>query len=147
MTTNAIGRALTGHLSTPRQPGPVLQIDPALVDAKAGARLMSISVRKFHALRPELPPPVVLGARVVRWKTAELRRYVESLAAAHERTEPPQLAAARISRRDVAAFGARAEGSAAAGPEVKSRRGVGKRPVQSNPQVDTVTLPLPGIEG
>jgi hypothetical protein len=147
MTTNAIGRALTGHLLPPRQPGLREAIEPALVDAKAGARLLSVSPRKFHELRPLLPAPVVLSARVVRWKTADLRRYVEGLAGAEARPEPSQLAAARVKRRVADVCGADAADFAGSPRKPKTPRAVGKRAVQSNSEVDTVNLPLPGIEG
>lgn len=69
----------------------------ALVGAKTGASLLDISERKFHELRKreDFPRPVVLGARVVRWRVAELMAWAASLPAESSRPEPEQLRRAR----------------------------------------------------
>ncbi len=139
---NSMGK-LTAHLTSAiaagRQLEPGARVEPALVDAKQAAHFLCVSLRGFHTLRPQLPAPVVLGGgRVVRWKTAELRSYVDGLAAAAARPEPPQLAAARVKKQgadDVR--GAEAAEPAATGLKPQPRRGAGKRPVQSNPQEQT----------
>lgn len=138
MTTNKLPGKLTAHLesafqATQPRPKPV-SVEPALLDARRAAALLSVSLRKFHSLRPQLPAPVVLGSRVVRWKTAALREYVELMEIAGPRTEPPQLAASRVERRHAdGPNGATLGDSNGYGPESAARRGPGKRPVQSNP--------------
>lgn len=94
--------------------------------------MLGVSLRKFQSMRPILPTPVVLGPRAVRWKTAELRRYVEELVGAGCRPEPPQLAAARRNEETLTQAGdVEVEGNAQSAV-IKGRRGVGQRAVPSN---------------
>jgi predicted DNA-binding transcriptional regulator AlpA len=131
--------ALTGRRRAPKPTASTPQIAPALLDAKAGASLLSVSLRKFHQLRDELPKPVRLSARVVRWRRSELLSYVENLAVAGERQdEPPQLAAgkARKHARTPKAGdrpGALSADSGAPTAETHAGRGVRLPMQQSNP--------------
>lgn len=135
-TNHAMG-SLTAHLTSAiasrRQHDLSQVVEPALLDARQGAQLLCVSLRKFHALRPHLPEPVTLGGRVVRWRTAELRSYVAALAAAATRPEPPQLAAARVSKQAVEepSGGNKAE-AGPSNPEREASRGPRKRAVPSN---------------
>lgn len=127
---------LKSFISAPAVSEPAAGIEPALVDARDAARMLSISLRAFHGMRSVLPKPVVLGVRAVRWKTSELRQFVEQLAGTHLRPEPPQLAAGRQAKRALQDQG----GDHVAGPNHRpalSKAGsrAAQRPVQSNPQI------------
>jgi predicted DNA-binding transcriptional regulator AlpA len=128
---------LTAHLAStlgPRRAAARLAacIEPALLDARQGADFIGVSLRKFHALRPDLPPPVVLATRVVRWKTAALRQYVENLTAAGPRPEPAQLAAARAQKQPGTPVGGKPAEAGKASVVSKASSGVRRRAVQSN---------------
>jgi excisionase family DNA binding protein len=45
------------------------------------AEMLNVSVRKVWTMNAvgQLPPAVRLGAKSVRWREADIRRYVESL--------------------------------------------------------------------
>lgn len=74
-------------------------VEPALVPAAGGARILGVSLRTFHKLRPQLPAPVELGPRCLRWRVAELRQWIaERAAIATARPEPERLAKARRGR-------------------------------------------------
>jgi predicted DNA-binding transcriptional regulator AlpA len=129
MKPTSIGEALTGHLRRTRRAETDHQIEPALLDARQGAALLGVSLRKFHALRPTLPLPVVLSSRVVRWRTAELHLFVESLAADSDRGEPVQLAAARTRKRAGAKSGASEADTEVPPASSKATRGNRQTPV------------------
>ena len=99
MTHHQIAAALAGRFSNslPRQP--VTLPDRLLLSATESAGLLGMSLRKFHQTRPELPDPVVIGARHVRWRRADLVAWVESLTGVAERSEPSQLAAGKVKKR------------------------------------------------
>jgi predicted DNA-binding transcriptional regulator AlpA len=82
---------------------------PLVVDARAAAELLGVSVRLFHSLRKqsEFPAPrsLVGGGRLLRWSTRELLAWLESRPHADRQAEPAQLAARR---NKGAAVGARA---------------------------------------
>ena len=134
MKPKNIGEVLTGHLRRTRRAEVNHLIEPALLDARQGAALLGVSLRKFHALRPNLPLPVVLSSRVVRWRTAELHLFVESLVADPDRGEPVQLADARTRMRAGDKTGASEADREVAPAPCKSARGDWQRPVQSNPE-------------
>ena len=100
-TSHAIHAALTAHH---RPPAANLSApaERLLVDAREGAAILDVCLRQFHALRPQLPAPVVLGARSVRWRVAELRAWVSVLPAAQTLPEPAQLKAGKAARRGTA---------------------------------------------
>jgi predicted DNA-binding transcriptional regulator AlpA len=57
-------------------------IAPALLSDAGAAALLGIGVRTFHALRQQesfLPPPVVLGPRLLRWSRAELEAAIANM--------------------------------------------------------------------
>jgi predicted DNA-binding transcriptional regulator AlpA len=110
------------------------RIEPALINAKDAAQMLGVSVRKFHSMRADLPAPVLLGPRAVRWKTAELRKFVDELVEAGARSEPPQLAAARDKEAKVELIGASAVECEARGSAIEHHCGVGRSPGQSNPK-------------
>jgi predicted DNA-binding transcriptional regulator AlpA len=77
------------------------QSERLLLSAPEAASMLGMSVRRFHQLRQSLPQPVVLGARHVRWRRAELVAWVECLPANEQaRPEPAQLQAGRAARKD-----------------------------------------------
>jgi hypothetical protein len=94
---NTLHSALTQHLQKPLPTAQ--QFLPALLDAEAAACLLGVSLRKFHTMRCDLPAPVRLGVRVVRWKTADLFLYIENLCADATTTEPPQLRAGKEAKK------------------------------------------------
>jgi len=53
--------------------------EPLLLDVRAVARLLSVSVRTIHRLNAagELPAPIRLGGRVL-WRHAELVAWLEA---------------------------------------------------------------------
>ncbi len=65
---------------------------PILLDAQEVAELLGVSERQVYALRKrgDLPPPIQLGPRCVRYRRAEVEAMVEGWAAATI-AEPPQL--------------------------------------------------------
>ena len=99
MTHHQIAAALAGRFgnSLPRQP--VTLPDRLLLSATESAGLLGMSLRKFHQTRPELPDPVVIGARHVRWRRADLVAWVESLTGVADRSEPSQLVAGKTKKR------------------------------------------------
>ncbi len=68
-----------------------------LLVAKDAAAFLGISLRKLYELRStgELPPPVRLSERIVRYRRADLEAYVESLASDSAIPEPAQLVAGK----------------------------------------------------
>ena len=72
-------------------------ITPILLDAKASATFLGVSLRTFRDLRkePGFPLPVSLGPRTHRWRRSDLETWVASLQAA-VLDEPAQLEAARV---------------------------------------------------
>ena len=71
--------------ATPNTPAPVaLADDPRLrraacLDAQAVAKLLAVSVRTVRRMaeRQELPAPVRIGPRLVRWRLADLERAIQ----------------------------------------------------------------------
>jgi hypothetical protein len=108
--------------------------------------MLGVSLRKFHAMRTELPAPVVLGPRAVRWKAADLRRYVEDLVGVDHRPEPRQLSAALAKEAKPGLIGAPAVESEATRSAIERRRGFGQKPVQSNPEGGTDAESVAGIQ-
>lgn len=70
-----------------------LLIRALLLNAVEAALFLGISERKFHAMRGSegFPAPVYLGARSVRFRAADLERYVSNLPESN-RAEPAHLA-------------------------------------------------------
>lgn len=73
--------------------------DRILLDAKAAAALLDISLRSYANLvkTPGFPAARSLGPRSVRWLRSEIEAYAAALPAV-KRDEPPQLAAARAAK-------------------------------------------------
>lgn len=94
-----IHAALTGSLRTPKAVGGAASQERLLLSATEAASLLGMSLRKFHQTRPELPAPVVIGPRHVRWRRADLDRWVSDLATVSIRIEPAQLTAGKLKRR------------------------------------------------
>lgn len=69
------------------------------VDAKEGARLLSVSLRQFHNLRKidGFPAPRLLAARSPRWLRSELEAFLVNMPRSLS-DEPAQLAAARAAK-------------------------------------------------
>lgn len=65
-----------------------------LLDARNAAAFLGVSLRTLYALRAsgELPPPVQLGERIVRYRRADLVAFTERLQAPAAIPEPAQLA-------------------------------------------------------
>jgi hypothetical protein len=124
-----IHSALTGHRLTTPALRPA-RFEPLLADARDSAVILDVCLRQFHALRPKLPAPVVLGVRSVRWRVAELRAFVECLPAAPALPEPPQLKAGKAARRGTA--GAAQADCDSPSVETQARRGVKRRGAPSN---------------
>lgn len=61
-------------------PGTETGLTPALVDAKACAAYLSVSLSTWHRLvaNGKAPRPVKVG-RLTRWRIADLEAYVSSL--------------------------------------------------------------------
>ena len=74
-------------------------VEPLLMSAVECAPFLGMSLRKFHLTRPDLPAPVVIGPRHVRWRRADLIAWVQALATAGEREEPAQLRAGKTAKR------------------------------------------------
>lgn len=93
-----IHAALTGHRrAIDEHPQRVSAPEPLLLTATEAARLLGMSVRQFHKLRPQLPAPVVLGPRHVRWRRADMCDWVAALdAESSARPEPTQLRAGKV---------------------------------------------------
>lgn len=90
----------------PQFPSPIVgrpapaKIEQLLLSAPEAAEMLGMCVRRFHQLRPTLPQPVVLGARHVRWRRADLVAWVEGLTApTNGLPEPAQLRASRAARK------------------------------------------------
>ncbi|GAB2587732.1 hypothetical protein GCM10027034_20190 [Ramlibacter solisilvae] len=66
---------------------------------------MGVSLRKLHHLRAQLPKPVVLGPRHVRWRRSDLEEWVAALPTEERREEPVQLARGKALKRGDAAVG------------------------------------------
>jgi predicted DNA-binding transcriptional regulator AlpA len=84
------------------------KIESELLNFREAAALMGISVRSFHALRAEpwLPAPIVLSARLLRWRKQELLDALAAKAPRQtSRNEPRQLASARGAAVSAAAPG------------------------------------------
>jgi predicted DNA-binding transcriptional regulator AlpA len=133
-TFHHIGAALTGSL--PAKSAATLPAYATasclLLDSRQSAQFLGISVRKFHAMRAELPQPVVLGARCVRWRMEELLAFVHGLQAANEpRMEPPQLRAGRQRRQ--------LSGGDVAGLQGQGAEGLAEAGVGANPALPTNT--------
>lgn len=115
------------------------QPTPLLLSAPESAAMLGMSVRRFHQLRHSLPQPVVLGARHVRWRLADLVTWVESLSAnTTARAEPPQLQAGRAARKRRAASASVDRPVDIQSPhgETQHARGMKQSAVPSNPARD-----------
>lgn len=57
------------------------EIDPLLVDVKGLAIMLSCSVRKIWRMRSacQLPAPVKLGGRSIRWIRRDIENFIDSL--------------------------------------------------------------------
>jgi predicted DNA-binding transcriptional regulator AlpA len=75
-------------------------IAPALFTDDQAAAFWGVSVRRFHELRAEswAPAPITLGPRLLRWSRAELEAAIAAMPRADKRSEPAQLARARVER-------------------------------------------------
>lgn len=75
-----------------------------LLVAKDAAAFLGISLRKLYELRAagELPAPVRLGERIVRYRRSDLEAYVASLAGDASIPEPAQLVAGKRRARGAA---------------------------------------------
>ncbi|MDB5957686.1 hypothetical protein [Ramlibacter sp.] len=73
---------------------------PILLTDEQSAAAFHVSKRKFHELQSEpwMPRPVALGPRLLRWSRTELEAAVARMPRQTERTEPAELARARIDR-------------------------------------------------
>ncbi len=71
---------------------------PALLNERQAAELLSVGVRKFHELRsaPWFPLAIELGPRALRWRRDELLDALANVAPRRAiRPEPAHLAAKR----------------------------------------------------
>jgi predicted DNA-binding transcriptional regulator AlpA len=129
-----IHSALTAHrMGATHRETPPPKPEPLLLTASEASKLLGMSVRQFHKLRPRLPAPVVLGPRHVRWRRTDLIGWVAGLHAQTDaRPEPPQLRAGKL-RRTNCAGGALAD-SGGSPPETKHWRGSQKSASLSNPE-------------
>ena len=78
---------------------------PALLTAAQSAReIFNVAERTFHKMRSAglVPPPVVLGPRLLRWSRRELEEAVASLPRAEPAPEPLQLKRGRDGKRGAA---------------------------------------------
>ena len=77
---------------------------PLLLSIQQVADLFNCSERHVYELRRrgDLPPPIQLGPRIVRYRRTDLERYVESQAVAESISEPVQLSKSKR-RREVTA--------------------------------------------
>ena len=77
---------------------------PLTLDARRSADFVGLSERAFHELRqrPDFPRPIeLLTAKRPRWRTADLRRYIDSRPEiTNGNAEPTRLAAARAKAND-----------------------------------------------
>lgn len=85
-----------------------LNVRALLLDAAEAAQYLGVSERKFHDMRGTegFPAAVSLGARSVRWRTADLEAYVQSLPNG-PRAEPKHLADPEVRSRRNATNAAR----------------------------------------
>jgi predicted DNA-binding transcriptional regulator AlpA len=92
VTTNPAGLPRSGHKARP--PAAAL-----LTAAQAAAEVYGTSERTFHNMRKAglIPPPVVLGPRLLRWVRNELEAAVQSMPRQHE----PQAEPAQLRRRHI----------------------------------------------
>lgn len=58
----------------------MIHVAPLLIDAAEAARMLSLTVSRFHSLRSagQIPLPVFQQGRTVRWLADELRRWCEA---------------------------------------------------------------------
>lgn len=76
-------------------------VDAYLLDARTAARqVFACSERNFYELRkrPDFPPPVILGPRIVRYRRADLEAFIGKLVADAAPQEPAQLIAGKARR-------------------------------------------------
>ena len=74
---------------------------PLLLTDEQSAAVLGVSVRRFHELRHEefMPPPVVLGPRLLRWHHAEIEAAIAKMPRqAAAAAEPAQLLRVRVER-------------------------------------------------
>ncbi len=71
-----------------------------LLDVRQTAALLGISERHVYELRRrgELPAPVQLGPRIVRYRRNDIEQFANRLVAARDAQEPAQLAAGKAKR-------------------------------------------------
>jgi predicted DNA-binding transcriptional regulator AlpA len=113
------------------------QAERLLVSAAEAAHFLGVSLRKFQQLRKTLPEPVLLGARVVRWRRADLVAWVAALGTAGARSEPPQLAASRDKRRAGAGTAGDLTGTVSPQPRKASNHAGDRQTVfPSNPTIE-----------
>lgn len=106
-TCHQIHAALTGCAQSVATRAPVTQApavpaaptEPLLLQMDGAAALLGMSRRQFIRMRPNLPAPVVLGPRHVRWRRVDLAKWVAELEGVDEHQEPAQLKSSRIARK------------------------------------------------
>jgi predicted DNA-binding transcriptional regulator AlpA len=132
MTHQALSQALTAHRAPPKSLAASFadkRPEPLLLTALQSASLLGMSERRFHQLRPQLPAPVVLGVRHVRWKRSSLVAWVNSLESeGAQRPEPTQLRGSDKRRKKIGSGGYLGETGS---PSTESRADVGSQQSKS----------------
>lgn len=74
-----------------------------LVDIAGVAAELGVSERQAYLLRKreDFPEAICLGTRTVRYRRADLERFIETLATATPSSEPAQLASGKAKRAGV----------------------------------------------
>jgi predicted DNA-binding transcriptional regulator AlpA len=74
---------------------------PLILSAFDAARVLSVSERKFHALRqtPGFPQPLELGPRCLRWRVSDLEGWLHACPTIGAQAEPVRIRLARDARR------------------------------------------------
>ena len=73
---------------------------PALLNVAQAAQYLGVSERAFHYMRTraQVPPPVQLAPRVLRWARDDLDAAIAALPRQQTRAEPVNLLRGRIER-------------------------------------------------
>jgi predicted DNA-binding transcriptional regulator AlpA len=73
---------------------------PVLWTEDEAAASLAVSRRTFQSLRTQawMPPPIVLGPRLLRWSADELRAAVANMPRQTERVQPESLLRSKIER-------------------------------------------------
>ena len=74
--------------------------EPLILAALEAARKLSVSERKFHALRKQdgFPQPIQLGPRCLRWRMSDLQGWLQSQPTVATGPEPEPIRVARDAR-------------------------------------------------